>query len=360
MNNPFISRKQQDDIMGVFCNIQKLTYAVYRLKNAWRFKRARLYNTDDLYMNPISPTDKNVIVLLQNNTRYVFHIRELIQGTQTALSHCCHFFSDALVIKNPYTNLPFTKSALYNIYFAIRASTYIIPVLFHRYFLANFSYGQFSIDNEDLINEYHLKTYVENHCLTHIYDEVREMFKAHNIRCNVHKTFSKSALYATMQPYLKLFYISNYAMNGVKKHRAHLRLKRKLTAFASFNPNYGRRKARFADAPPFSTVRKCTYYFDEAAAPFMDKVEKSAHIHTFMKTHLKMVEPIQLSNNAANFVRQEDIREAISEDTSISDYEFRSASHIENDDYYSDGEDGGQEGIEYAESASSEDDSDDE
>lgn len=43
-------------------------------------------------MNPIHIGNKNTITLLQNNTKYVFHIRELIGCINTSLSNSCHFF----------------------------------------------------------------------------------------------------------------------------------------------------------------------------------------------------------------------------------------------------------------------------
>ena len=285
-NDPFYTNCA---IYDLFFKIQQLNHAVYKLKNAYRFKKANIYNTEDLYMNPISPKDKNVIVLLQNNTRYVFHIRELIQSINNSLSNCNYFFSYPLECKNPYTNMPFSKSALYNIYFAIRESTYLMPILFHKYFLTNFSYSNFSKENEVIINDEYLKTYVENHCLENVHEQVREMFDFYDIKCYIHRRFPKDLLYNVMKPYLQLYFVSNFSMNMQKKRQAYRLLTIKLKAYIKYNPSFGKQKVKLYSENPFKKIKKCKYYFDEAAIPFVDYFEKVNDVRIFTTSHLEEV-----------------------------------------------------------------------
>jgi len=294
MNNIFYTNAPFYDL---FFKIQQLNYAVCKIKNAYRFKKARLYNTDDLYMNPISPTDKNVVVLLQNNTKYVFHIRELIQSINNSLSNCSYFFSEPIVCKNPYTNIPFTKSALYNIYFAIRESTYLMPILLHQYFLSNFNYSDFSNNNEEMINNEYLKSYVENHCLENIHKQVKEMFVTYDIKLYVHRRFPEDILYNIMKPYLKLYFISTYSMNYYKKHVANELLKVKLKKFMKYNPTFGRQKIKFYSENIFQKVKKIKYYFDDTVIPFTDDFEKTIDITSFRSSHLA-----EIKNGSSNII----------------------------------------------------------
>ncbi len=144
LSNVFISEINKEEIMNIFCKIQRFIHAMFRLQYIWKWKRANVYNTEDLYMNPIHIGQKNTIVLLQNNTKYIFQIKELIGSINTSLSNSCHFFLEPLVCKNPYTNLPFDKASLYNIYYAIRESTFIMPTLIHQYFLSDFDLSECS------------------------------------------------------------------------------------------------------------------------------------------------------------------------------------------------------------------------
>jgi len=293
MNNPFMTDPQKLRVLDVFCDVQKMVHSVYRLKNAWRFRRAKTYNTEDLLMNPISSRDKNTVTLLQNNTKYIFPIRELLQIIQNALSNCCHFFPDPLECKNPYTNLPFNKSAFYTIYFAARRSYLRMPILFDAFFHTNFNYNLFLTSNEELINDEYLQTYVENHCLNDILLHVQDMYVNYRYSCRIHPTFPKDKLVVIMKPYLSLYFISQYSLNEHKKLRARHKLRRKLRAFVEFNPNFGKKKVKMIAEKPFSSVKKCVYIFDDQHVPFIPSGLKE----DFMKTHLDLPQPARQTNS---------------------------------------------------------------
>ena len=290
INNIFLTDTQKSRMLDIFYKVQKLVHAVIRLKKSWCFKKARLYNTDDLFMTPISMTDKNVLVLVQNKMKYVFHIRELIKSIQTSLSNCTHYFPDPNVCKNPYTNIPFDKSALYNIYFAIRRSEYKMPELFQRFFRQNFNFNKFAIQNEELINDEYLNSYVSNHCFN-IYGLCQEMFFDNHMRFTIHKDFPKELLMKAMKPYLTLYVFSQFSLNNHKKIHAQRILHCKLHKFIDYNSNFGRRKVHMVSSSPFSNLRQCKYFFEEKYLPFYDKDEN------FIESHLDISDrrpPIQL------------------------------------------------------------------
>jgi hypothetical protein len=280
MNNPFMNPEQKLHIMDVFCNIQKIVHATYRLKNAWRFQKAKTYNTEDLLMNPISEGDKNTIAIIQNNTKYIFPVRELLQMVRNALSNCCHYFPDPLECKNPYTNLPFDKSTLYNIYFAARRSNLRIPILFESFFQSNFNYSFFLTNNEEYINDEYLKTYVENHCINNLLSYVEDMFFHHHIQCRIHSQFPKDILLQIMKPYLTLYFVSQYSLNNHKKMRAAQSLRRRINKFYEYNPNFGKKKVKMIPDKPFSIAKKCIFMFDDRHIPFTNIADN------FLKSHL--------------------------------------------------------------------------
>lgn len=288
LENPFACPQS---VLNTFCNIQKLVNAVNILKTVWRWKKAILYNTYDLYMNPIHQADTNSLVLLQNNTKYVFHLRELLRVIHTSLSNCSHFFPEPVDCKNPYTNIPFNKSALYNIYFALRRSSYNIPPLFEAFFHTNFNYNNFATNNEELINSEYLKTYVENNCLDTIFVNVQEMFHTHRFIHKVHKSFPSEKLMTIMKPYLELYFISQYSFNKKKRIISHRVLHKKLHEFINFNSNFGRRKVKIVKNKPFSLINKCEYIFDDRHISFYKIVQEQ-----FMKSHLHISHTNEQSN----------------------------------------------------------------
>jgi len=290
-HNPMTSETYRYEILEAFSKIQRFIHAIYRLRNLWRFRRAKVYNTDDLFMTPIQSTDKHVLVVFENDTKYLFPLRELIRVVQTSLSHCAHFFPDPQLCKNPYTNLPFHKSTLYQIYFAIRGSAYAMPALFENFFRMNFHYNQFWNQNEEFINQEFLKTYVENNCVEGVLEHVLDMFKHHGFRLPIHDQFPKDVLFQIMKPYLSLFYESHYSLNTHRQARATRILHRKLHRFMAFNPTFGRKKASFVSDNPFSTVKRCIYTFNKRCPPF-----QIATIDDFLTTHLD--DPVPSSSSA--------------------------------------------------------------
>ena len=285
ITNIFLTPAQKSDITDIFCKMQRFIHAMYRLQHIWLMKKTKLYNTEDLYMNPIQATDRNVIVLIQNNTKYMFHLRELINTIQTSLSNSTHFFAEPIVCKNPYTNLPFNKSSLYNIYFMIKSSSFIMPILFHKYFLSDFDLISFSLNNEYLVNDEYLRKFVENNCQRDIVYIVREMFLDFGIKImRIHNDFPKDILYTIMKPYLDLYYISQYSMNSCKKEYSSRFLKYKLNEFCKYNPKFGRKHIRLISKTPFTVKKHKVIHFDDTHLSFYD--DNVNVVENFMKTHL--------------------------------------------------------------------------
>lgn len=325
LSNIFLNETKKQEIVDIFCNIQKFIHAIYRLKHLWKWKRANLYNTEDLFMNPIHVGQKNTITILQNNTKYVFHIRELIGSIKTSLSNCCHFFLEPLTCKNPHTNLPFDKSSLYNIYFAIRESTFIMPSIMHEYFLSDFHLSNFAINNEHMLNKEYLRTFVNNNCMEDVREIVSDMFKEHGISLKIHREFPHDKLLHIMKPYLHLHYVSNYSLVEYQKMRHHKMLNKKLLGFVKYNPTFGRKKCRMIDLKPFSKEKRVESYFDDNHILFNESVFNYDN-HAFINSHLYKTEfynrhmsNVYLTGQINRFSRREIVVGSSSSDYGFSD-----------------------------------------
>ena len=242
LDNPFLKNSQTIPYFwGLFEKIQKIHFAFSRVLYLWKYKRSKIYNTEDLFMNPIICGQRGTITILENETKYIFHIRELLNSIQTNLSNCSHFFPDIKPCKNPYTNLPFKKSNLYNIYFAIRSSAYSMPILFERFFLESFNLRRFSRANTFLINEEYLQQYSKTNINIHnVKDWVDEMFSLFKMQLKIHKNFPRHRLMEIMLPYIDLYNKSQYYMNTNKSERSYRTLYNKINRFINFNPRFGR------------------------------------------------------------------------------------------------------------------------
>lgn len=245
LENQFLLESQRDDFFNVFSALQKCFFAFSRFVYLIKYKMSKTYNTVDLIGDPIQTKSRNAILIFQNNMKYHFTFRELINTINTSLSNSSYFFSEPVSCKNPYTNSPFNKSTLYNIYFAIKSSNYLMPILFHQYFLTDFDLYQFSLKNEELVREQYINSYLLNITSTEeetIREKVLFMFDEHNIaKIRIHRDFPEKRLLEIMRPYLNMYYKSKYYLQMSLRKYYNTVLKFKLHEFIKFNPIFGRR-----------------------------------------------------------------------------------------------------------------------
>jgi hypothetical protein len=246
--NPFMSEKIANALLDDFSQFQKIYNGFARFAHIYKFKKAKVQINSDLCMNELNPKKSNVFVLFQNNLKYYFSARDLINMFNSNLSHCISFVPDMIVSKNPYNNLILNETSLYNIYFFLRWNAYVIPELFHGFFLSNLNPTTFHHNYEsNIINEY-TKNFIYNSHHDTLYPIFKEMWETyHRItkKIIIDNDFPKDKLINIMKPYLHLYYISLYATNGTYKQcNAEYVLRRKLMRFRNFNSNFGRKYIR--------------------------------------------------------------------------------------------------------------------
>ena len=240
----FMNDKNCEYLLDEICKIQKIYNSFSRLLFIYKFKKAKVAITTDLYLNELTPEMKNVVVIYQNNTKYYFTVRDLINIVSKKLSNNEYFFPKPLIIKNPYNNIIFSICQLYNIYFAIKESSYMMPELFQGYFKCNFSLRLFCINYETNIRNISIKNYVYNSHFEILYPIIFTMCEHYNKRMydEIHEDFPKEKLVKIMRPYLYLYFIVNYGLEGTMNiDYSYITLKYKLMLFETYNKNFGRK-----------------------------------------------------------------------------------------------------------------------
>ena len=169
------SKQKQEEFIDYFYKIQKTYNTLNRFVYNYKFKKTKIVVNTDMGLNELSENDKNVISIIDNNSKYLFHANDLIKIINTSLTNSYMFFAEPKSVKNPYNNLPFNKATLYNIYFYIRYKTDYYPELLFKFFKCNFNLTKFKFLNENLLREYSIENYVYNSPSNVIEKEIKQI-----------------------------------------------------------------------------------------------------------------------------------------------------------------------------------------
>jgi hypothetical protein len=237
------NEKNMDEFYEINASVSKIKRCFTKILRLWKWKRAKIYNIEDLCMNTIYSGQKNTVTILKNNMKYVFSLKDLICNFNSELSNIYNLFVQPLPCKNPYTNECFNKSDLYNIYFAICDSTFLMPKLIHEYFLMDFCLSRYMNENDYMIKEYYAEKYVNKITNDIVLKCTNDMFREHNIlSIKINKEFPKQLLKELMTPYLKLYYLSKFSQNKMKKAYSFMKLHKILHNIMKDTPNFGRKR----------------------------------------------------------------------------------------------------------------------
>ena len=274
-----------NDFIDLFKDVQKHYRAFARFANIWRHKRSPVQIDHDLYMTPLHRDNRSVFSLLQQGKIYLFTTSNLVNSICTSLSNAPNFFVEPLVMKNPYNNIPFNKSDLYNIYFFLKHSPIIMPMLFHNYFLVDFDLRKFRDENENVIKCMAFKSHIRNATANSLYNASIQMLKKYQKKIVIHKDFPKDTLVNILRPYLLLYYITQYSAEEYRVIDAEAQLHYKLKKLYQNNPAFGRKLVKLKRVG-FSTRRVRYIEFSDKHPDFDEPVD----IETYQKTHLEMIE----------------------------------------------------------------------
>ena len=257
LSNPFYNELIKNSVISSFSKIQNTYFALVKFSKICKHRICSVYNTTDILMNAIVRGRNNVIEILQNNKIYLFTRPDIINIMNAALSHSPNFFCEPLPIKNPYNNIVFRKSDLYNFYFFLRSGMYIVTDLIQNFFLSNFNIYLFQKNNEYVIREYYIKNYVETTPPDSLCLDIKYMLHTLNIskKIYIHSEFPKNTLVQIMQPYLLLYYQSIYSIDLYKRNVCTHDLLTSLVKFINYNPQFGRKIIKLE--PQFRVNESC-------------------------------------------------------------------------------------------------------
>jgi hypothetical protein len=245
INNMFLSNITKQYLKEIFEKTQRTYLIISRFANIVRHKLGKEKINTDLRLEPIDINNKYSICIYHNNAKFFFVYSDLLNIIVTAITNSQDMFPNPLQPKNPYNNLPFTLTHLYNIYFHIKFTYTSIPLWLHLYFLSDFDLHRFTIENEQILREQYIKNYVTSGSDNDLYEEIKCILRKYKRLCRnvkVHKDFPRKDLIEIFRPYIYIYVLSQDGVDGTEKKRLALKiLEKKIIEFVNFNPNFGRK-----------------------------------------------------------------------------------------------------------------------
>jgi hypothetical protein len=231
-------------ISDIFSQAQRIYHAFTRLAHLYRLKKYKTVVTEDLTMNPLDINHKNTFVLIQNKSKYLFNLNDIVKIIETAITNAPSFFPEPKYAKNPFNNEVFNLATLYNVYFKMKSSERLISTLFHLYFLSNFDINKFALNNEPFLRETTIQKYIYNSPYTILHKSIITMLKTnyYTRKLSIHTEFPEELLVEIFKPFLYYYYITNYDIQGTQRIGNYKRiLYTKLRKFYEYNITFGRK-----------------------------------------------------------------------------------------------------------------------
>jgi hypothetical protein len=254
LKNPVLTAASVSIFMKHYSRCRRIERAFVRLLHRWRLHKYPIAVQTDLYMTPLlSPQeDAHVVILFQNERQYYFSLHDLAHTMLEAITHHDGLFSAPLAIKNPYTNVPFTKTDLFHMFLTARRVGFPMPSLLSQFFRCECNVFLFRRKFEPVLRTEAIAKFISTASVNELYPDVLDMLYRHNMSTRIAPDvrFPKSKFVDRMRPFLRLFFVEMYSLDTNERTHAHYRLRSQLLEFSRKHPDFGKRMPRIVFTAP--------------------------------------------------------------------------------------------------------------
>jgi hypothetical protein len=249
-NNFFINETKQQKLIALFSKAQKIYWTLNGFVQKYKYKKTKSFDIQkSLYEVEFSKCKKtHIISLIENNTKYIFRINELLNLWKTSLMNCYNLQPSPIMPRNPYTGLKFSIHNLYNIYFFACFNTDIlINNLIKSFFHLNFEIKKFKMEQYHNLCDNAIKNYIQDSEPIQLFYDCINMVNAHPrifnySRINEEMKYKhKIQFVQLLKEYLTFYLYSTESCNPFIKSKNRILFKKSVKKFMKKHPTFGRR-----------------------------------------------------------------------------------------------------------------------
>ena len=250
----FNKNNDKNELFNIFCKIQRIYYILNKFCYIYKYNKSKIVVDTDLQLNKIKLNQPNIICIYHIDNRYLFKPQDLLKLIYTSLTNSYMHFAEPITIKNPYNNIPFSKSILYYINYKLGTCVNINSItpkhldIFFKFREVDFDMTKFVDNYEYILREYSIKDYINNATDETLKNNILNIIKQYNKKINkddnkiiISEEFPTIELISIFKPYIYLNLVGKYSLVSKNKSEFNNKLFKKLAEFQKFNPRFGRK-----------------------------------------------------------------------------------------------------------------------
>ena len=177
LNNISFSEKEKEEMIELYVKSKKIINNLNFFSKKIKLSLYKKYDCNvDLLFNSLDNYKENeVIEIIQNKTIYKFRILDLINLWKISLLKSETMFATPKKIKNPFTNVELKYHNLYNLFFGIIKSNYIVPQIILNFYKCSFDINIFKKKNFPFLQEKAIEHYGNNTHFIDLFDYLNTM-----------------------------------------------------------------------------------------------------------------------------------------------------------------------------------------
>lgn len=278
IDNELLTQEEKNDVLDLYSIAKMLKNTFKKCMRNRNIAKLTPNNNTDLYFNDIDDYPcYQTVNIISDDILYRFRLSDMVNMWLKCLKNTENLFVKPIKLKNPYTNLPFKKYNLYNIFIGLTFSKYQVPYLI-REFIKNYcDITRFTLNAYPYLKDNAIDDFFE---MAHTYEYMEQINNMlYEFRKHIDFVYfpddltyrRKRRVVTYLKSILKNYLYGTYGCNPLKKIDAYSKSKEELKEFFKDNPfdtfMLNRRPTLPPPPPPQAAINRRRSIFQEPINP---------------------------------------------------------------------------------------------
>lgn len=243
LNSSINTQEQKETFIKIYNEATSLLRFFQKSYSRIIYKKTKIHSSVlDMKLEPLYLLNKkNKFTFIHNNKIYTFSVSDMIRIINSSLMAHDKFFNCPKFPSNPYNNVKFTETILYNLYYHMVEHYITVPEIFKRFVDCSMTIKTFLRRNENFVREYNINTYDRTLTADELYQEIILFLRLQKIdNLFIHIDYPKKEVIEKFRTIIKYMWHSNYNLSALSRIYYYSQLNKKLKHFINTEITFGR------------------------------------------------------------------------------------------------------------------------